>query len=240
MMAARDAYTSAYEDYLRALKLNPQHPDALEGFVRMAVLTRRGEDALGWLKTLTSEGELSTPILVATARLLASTGAQSDAVATARRASDRADGADAFEQLATLQADTGDREALETTLKRMRVSLPEAAPTAYFEGVAAFLRGDAAAARRHAERALAIDPAFAAAHDLAGAASIKLGEVREAREAFLASLRVDAHDSTAYTNLGVLALNEGDREAAADFFAEALWLEPDSRLARDGLARALQ
>ena len=60
MMAARDAYTSAYEDYLRALKLNPQHSDALEGFVRMAVLTRRGEDALGWLKTLTSEGEPST------------------------------------------------------------------------------------------------------------------------------------------------------------------------------------
>jgi spermidine synthase len=240
MMAARDAYGSAYEDYLRALELDPQDHAALDGLVRMAVLTRRGEDALGWLKTLTSEGESSTPMLIASAKLLASTGAQSDAIAAARRASERPDGASALEQLATLQADAGDRDALEATLARMRAALLNAPATAYFEGVAAFLRGDPSEARRHAERALAIDPTYAAAHDLSGAASIKLGQLDEAREAFHASLRVNAHDSSAYTNLGVLALTAGDRAAAADLFAEALWLEPDSRLAREGLARALE
>ena len=60
-----------------------------------------------------------------------------------------------------------------------------------------------------------------------------------AREAFLQSLAFDAHDSTAYVNLGILALDERDVAAATDYFAEALWLDPESPLAREGLRRAL-
>ena len=83
-----------------------------------------------------------------------------------------------------------------------------------------------------------IDRNYSAAYDLVGAAHTKLGQPQPAREAFLASLRFDPHDSTAYTNLGVLALNDGDAAAAADYFAEALWLDEDSALAREGLNRA--
>ena len=49
--------------------------------------------------------------------------------------------------------------------------------------------------------------------------------------------RSNAHDSTAYTNLGLLALAEGHTLAARRRFAEALWLDPESSAARQGLAR---
>jgi predicted membrane-bound spermidine synthase/tetratricopeptide (TPR) repeat protein len=239
MMAARDAYSSAYEDYQQALKLDATDSAALDGFVRTAVLTRRGADALGWLQALTSEGEQSPRMLVAISKIRASTGAMREAKEAATRASDHApaDSA-ALEQLASLHADTGDGALLDNVVARMKATMPDRAATAYYEGVAAFLRGDAAAARGHSERALALDGTYAAAYDLLGAAHTKLEDFSSAREAFLTSLRFDAHDSTAYANLGVLALNQGDAAAATDYFAEALWLDGDSQLARDGLARA--
>ena len=52
------------------------------------------------------------------------------------------------------------------------------------------------------------------------------------------SLSFDAHDSTAYENLGVLELNAGNRALAAKYFAEALWLVPDSQTARQGLSQS--
>ncbi|MEQ1909249.1 MAG: hypothetical protein ABMA15_10530, partial [Vicinamibacterales bacterium] len=56
-------------------------------------------------------------------------------------------------------------------------------------------------------------------------------------QAFQTSLRFDPHDSTAYTNLGLLALAAGARADAVNYFAEALWLTPNSQAARDGLTR---
>jgi Flp pilus assembly protein TadD len=75
-------------------------------------------------------------------------------------------------------------------------------------------------------------------HDLLGAAYTKLSQPEKAREEFLKSLALDAHDSTAYTNLGLIELAAGNRREAANYFAEALWLVPDSETAREGLARA--
>ena len=102
--------------------------------------------------------------------------------------------------------------------------------------MAAFLHGDAAAAVEQATRAIAIDPNYAPTYDLIGAAYTRLGQFDPAREAFNKSLAFDAHDSTAYENLGVLELNAGNRAAAAKYFAEALWLVPDSQTSRQGLA----
>ena len=87
-------------------------------------------------------------------------------------------------------------------------------------------------------RAIAIDPNYAPTYDLIGAAYTKLNQLDPARQAFQKSLSFDAHDSTAYENLGVLELNAGNRAAAAKYFAEALWLVPDSRVARQGLAQS--
>jgi Flp pilus assembly protein TadD len=85
---------------------------------------------------------------------------------------------------------------------------------------------------------MSIDPRYAAVYDLLGAAYTRLDKPHEARAAFQKSLSFDAHDSTAYTNLGLLELADGKRQAAARYFAEALWLAPESAVAREGLARA--
>ena len=52
MMARRDAHATAYDDYVRALTLDPADAAALDGLVRTAMLTRRGSDALSWVKSL--------------------------------------------------------------------------------------------------------------------------------------------------------------------------------------------
>jgi Flp pilus assembly protein TadD len=81
---------------------------------------------------------------------------------------------------------------------------------------------------------------YAAVYDLVGAAYTRLERNAAAREEFETSLRFNAHDSTAYTNLGLLELSAGNRVEAAGYFAEALWLAPDSSTARQGLAQARQ
>ena len=99
-----------------------------------------------------------------------------------------------------------------------------------------FIHGDANKAVARGQRAIAIDPNYAPTYDPIGAA-YKLNQLEPARQAFQKSLSFDAHDSTAYENLGVLELNAGNRALAARYFAEALWLVPDSPTARQGLAQ---
>ena len=104
----------------------------------------------------------------------------------------------------------------------------------------ALLRGEAEGAVKLAEEAASLDSGFAPVYDLLGAAKTKLGQRSAARQAFERSLEFDAHDSTAYTNLGLLSLADGALEAARNYFAEALWLVPDSATAREGLRLAVQ
>jgi spermidine synthase len=240
MMAQRDAFTNAYEDYAHALSLAPGDVAAIDGFVRMAILTRRQAEALTRLDALPADASSVPHLLVAKSRLLASSGARVEAIRMAERALEHPHARDAaLIQQASIHADNGDVDALEATVKRMRDEMPAHPATSYHASVAAFLRGDVRGAVRLAAEALMRDPKYAAAYDLVGAAHAKGGDRVRAREAFLTSLSFDAHDSTAYANLGVLALEEGNREAAEDYFAEALWLEPDSALAREGLRRVM-
>ncbi len=239
MMAQRDAHSSAYGDFVRALALDATNSEALDGLVRAAVLTKRGGEALSHLESIISGHPPTTRWLVARSKLLAASGLRDRAREAATQASARDEAKDeALAQLASLQSDDGDSEALGMTIARMREAAPDAAATSYYMGVAAFLQSDAQKALGLAQRALQISPSYAAAYDLIGAAHTKLGQVEKAREAFLSSLRFDAHDSTAYTNLGILELNAGNTVVAADWFAEALWLDADSSLAREGLKRA--
>lgn len=239
MMAKSDAHATAYDDYVRALTLDPSDTASLDGLVRTAVASGRGTDALAWVKALT-EGQTPTPAaLIATSKLLASIGESTDAVEAARRASRTSPMvAAAVEQLASLFADAGDTQQLAAAVERLRQIAPDAAGTHYYAGVSALLHDQPDETLRLAERVVAIDPDFAPVYDLMGAAHTKLEQGQAARAAFEKSLRFDAHDSTAYTNLGLLELAHGNRSAAVRYFAEALWLAPTSPTAREGLARA--
>jgi spermidine synthase len=238
MMAKSDAFSIAYDDYVRALKLDPTDAPSLEGLTRTAVLTNQAKDALAWVKSLTTDRP-TVPAQVATSKLLAAAGLATEAVdAVQQTCAAPAPAVAACEQLASLHAEASDAPRLDAVVQTLRTVAPDAAPTHYYSAALAFMKGDAQASLEHARRAIASDAAYAAAYDMAGAAHTKLGHADLAQQAFLTSLQFDPHDSTAYTNLGLLALAGGRTEEAADYFAEALWLTPSSQAARDGLAQA--
>jgi spermidine synthase len=239
MMTRRDAYAIAYDDYVRALTLDPTDRLALEGLVRMATLTRRGSDALAWIKTLTANRSQTAEVSIAISKLLAGVGARAEAVDAARQAARLAQRQpEALEQLASLFAEAEDLPELEAAVDNMQRTAADRAGTYYYGAVLAFLRAQPGEAVQLALRAIAIDRNYAPVYDLLGAAYTRLGNPSEARDAFETSLRLDAHDSTAYSNLGLLHLAAGNSEPARRYFAEALWLAPDSSMAREGLARA--
>jgi Flp pilus assembly protein TadD len=172
-------------------------------------------------------------------RLEASNGLGADALDTARQAVRLFPGEPAaLEQLATVAADAGDSSRLDEMVSRLQTVAPDRASTLYFSAVSAFIRGRVDETVGLAERAIATDRTYAPAYDLVGAAYTKLDRPADARKAFETSLQFDAHDSTAYTNLGLLELAAGNRQVAANYFAEALGLAPNSATAREGLARS--
>jgi spermidine synthase len=239
MMFKADAYASAYRDYLKALTIDPDNKPALDGFVRSAVLAGRATDATGWIKGHTATRRVTAAHLVAISKLEASNELGADALDTAKEAVRLfpAD-AEALEQLASVAADAGASSQLDDAVSRLQALAPARASTHYFAAASAFIHGRIDEAVRLAERAIAADENYAPVYDLVGAAYTKLDRPADAKKAFEKSLRFDAHDSTAYTNLGLLELAAGKRETAANYFAEALGLAPNSEAAREGLARA--
>jgi spermidine synthase len=237
MLVRADVHTQAYDDYLRALAIDPSDPAALQGFVKTAIILRKASDAVTQLRP---DATKPTPArLAALSKLLAADGKRDEAIANAREAAALQPASPiGLEQLAELFADSGDTIQLDSTVAELLNIAPERAATNYFRAVAAFLHGDASAAVTSAQRAIALDPNYTPTYDLIGAAYTKLNQLDPARVAFKKSLSFDAHDSTAYENLGVLELNAGNRALAARYFAEALWLVPDSPTARQGLALA--
>jgi tetratricopeptide (TPR) repeat protein len=249
MMAQRDAFTDSYDDYSRALSMSPGDERSVSGFVRTAILTRRTADALSRLEKVAQRhpglkpgsSAVSARLLVARSKLLAASNAHEEAIDAADAAL-QLGGAEhaALEQLAAIHAGRADRSKLEETVRRMQSAMPSQVATDYYAAVAAFIRDDMESALHLATEAVQRDATYAAAYDLLGAAYAKLGDAQQARQAFERSLAFDAHDSTAYANLGVLALDEGHVTVAIDYFAEALWLDADSVLAREGLRRAMR
>ena len=239
MMFKADAYEPAYRDYVQALTLDAANRPALDGLVRSAVLAGRATEAVTWLKGQTATRPVKATELVAISKLLSSNGLGGDALDTAKQAVSLFPAEpDALEQLASVAADAGDSAQLDEAVGRLQTLAPNRAATLYFGAVSAFIHGRVDEAVGLAERAMAADKTYAPVYDLVGAAYTKLDRPVDARKAFETSLSFDAHDSTAYTNLGLLELAAGNRQTAADYFAEALGLAPNSEVARKGLARA--
>lgn len=240
MLSRADVHTRAWDDFVRALAQAPDDTATLDGLVRAALLLKRASEALAELDQAAGPRPPTAARLVARSRLLAASGSRGDALTTAHEAVRLGPGEPSpLEQVASLVADTGDATALAAAVDGLARAFPERASTSYYRAVQAILAGDAASAMTHADQAIARDPAYAAVYDLAGAAQTKLGHPDRARAMFERSLTFDAHDSTAYTNLGVLALEAGDRAEARRRFAEALWLDRDDATAREGLRQAL-
>jgi Flp pilus assembly protein TadD len=240
MMAKADVFGRANDDFFTALQHDLTDADSLEGFVRTALVTGRAAEALARLRKVADPLVATNPrILVALSKLQAASGSRDDALASARRAAEvsPADPVGA-EQLASLYADAGDTVRLDQALDVLAHLGPDQAATLYYGAVAQLLHGNLPQAMVLAERGVGLHPKHAPLYDLVGAIYTKMGQVFRARWAFNQSLSYDAHDSTAYENLGLLALEEGDLATARNYFAEALWLVPNSATARNGMQRA--
>jgi tetratricopeptide (TPR) repeat protein len=146
---------------------------------------------------------------------------------------------EAFEQLAWMYADRRDVDAL-TQLVRVVDALPaHRAVALYARTSIAHLRGDLEHAAALGQQLVEIN-ASANALNLLGSIRAAREEYDLARRALEGSLAIVPADVLVRSNLGVIELRSGNPSAAADRFAEALFLQPTLAPALDGLAQALE
>lgn len=94
-------------------------------------------------------------------------------------------------------------------------------------------------AREAYDRALDLDPEFAAAYTNLGALLAAVGDIDGARDHFDQALRCDPGQLEAQANLAALALRVGDPETALAGYRQLLRAAPDSLEGHYGIARAL-
>src|SRR5918993_989995 len=93
------------------------------------------------------------------------------------------------------------------------------------EGVAAFERGDAAAARASFDKALRLDPDDVSAHTYLGIMADGAGDLKEAERHFSAAALADPFRASARNNYGAILLRTGRPQLAAAQFEASLKLD---------------
>ncbi|HUE89825.1 MAG TPA: fused MFS/spermidine synthase [Vicinamibacterales bacterium] len=239
MLLEADAFRPAYDDFVRAVEMNPTDARALDGLVRASAPLQRTSDTRALLSRLAADPARLTTKL-ALSRLLASEGAYDQAVAIPFSIvqADPSNAA-ALEQLASILSDVGDIERMRPVVARLRAVAPSSEAAHYYSAALLFMEERVEPALAEARRVVAINPAHARAQNLLGACLASIGRRDEARTAFQASLKTDAKDPATYANLAMLETQAGNRELAVRYFAEALTLDPSHEASRQGLA-ALQ
>ena len=233
------AFSAAYESFLRAATLNSRNPSALAGLSDAAGGTGRLNDEREWLKGVAGRERDNAAVRIELSRVLAVTGDAAGAIDAAGDALRLTpDDPRAAEQLASVLADMSDGQRLAPLADAMVARFPGRVDAQYYRATALFLRGqneDAIAAARHV---VDTAPAHARAYSLLGAACAAAGQRECARTAFEAAVRTNPHDPAGYVNAGVFNLQAANPVAAEGFFASALTLDPASKPARDGLNQA--
>jgi Flp pilus assembly protein TadD len=143
----------------------------------------------------------------------------------------------ALEQMASVLSDAGDKERMAPVVARLRAQAPDSEGAHYYSAALLYMEGRTDLALREARAVIEQNPGHAKAHNIVGACLATLGQRDQARTAFEASLAADPREAGTYTNLAMLELESGNASRAAEYFAEALTIDPDSEAARDGLLR---
>ena len=234
-----EAYIAAYDSFRRAVTLDERNLAALSGASDAAAGANRQDDHRAWLEHLAKTSPANAAVRVALSRVRAAAGDFEGAIAAASEARRlEPDNPAPLEQLASVFADMGDASRLEPLADTLAARYPNRQDGAYYEAVALLLRGRAAEAADAARRVLAVNPRDAKAQNLLGAACAGLNQRDCAQTAFEAALRWNPREPSSYINAGLLALQAADAARAAEYFSEALALDPASTAARDGLRQA--
>ena len=239
MLLDASAARTAWTDFDTAVRADPTDARAFDGLIRAGAAASLQPQTMAVLRELAAPPE-RVEAQIALSRLLASAGAVEDAGRVAFAAVERQpSNVGALEQLASVLADVGDQARLQPVVARLRAVAPTADPTRYYTASLLFMEGRADLAIAEARALTLANPRHAKAQNLLGAALATAGQRDLAREAFLASLKVDPRDPTTYTNLALLDLESGNRTAGRQRLAEALTLDPASTTAREAFTREL-
>jgi spermidine synthase len=243
MQMNADAPELAFKDYGEALRLTPEDPDALAGYVGAAAASGQLEAAEKYLRSRITVTDTAT-LNVELSRVLAARGDLDGAAVVAQHgAALDPSNEHALDQLVTVLADNRNDAAVEqlvTLLVRTGATRPV---TLYAQMRLAHLRGRFAQAAAFGERLTSTEtPEENAARNsnLLGLAYDGLGEHGRARQAFQTSLRTAPRAPAVLMNLGFTELKAGRPEVAEKRFSEALFLSPTLAPALDGLAQALE
>ena len=243
MQMKADAPAIALLDYAEALKITPDDPDTLAGYMRAAAESGQLDAAEMYLRNRIAARD-SSAVNVELSRVRARRGDFEGAVATAQHGAALDPSNDrALDQLVTVLADSRNDAALEqlvTLLVRTGATRPV---TLYAQMRLANVRGKFAQATAFGERLTTGDrDAENGARDfnLLGVAYDSLGDHDRARRAFEASLRIAPRAPAVLMNLGLTELRSGHPDVAEKRFSEALFLAPTLAPALDGLAQALE
>ena len=111
----------------------------------------------------------------------------------------------------------------------------ETADSYYDEGVTASMRGETAAAVRHFEKALQLDPYHVASCHQLGRCHQRLGKLQQAVECFYRAIKARPNPIPPRLDLGFALLEGGNGTKALDIFQEVLNRKPDNARAMLGL-----
>jgi spermidine synthase len=237
MLLSADAVRPAYDEFVKAVEMDPTDARALEGLIRATAPLRRHAETRALLGRLTADPARIAAKL-ALSRHLASEGAYDEAAAIPFTIvqSDPSN-VMALEQLASVLSDVGDVERMRPVVARLRAVAPGGEATHYYSAALLFMEQRTDLALAEARRVVAMNPAHARGQNLLGAALASLGQPEQARAAFQASLQANPRDPATYTNLATLERQAGNLRLAERYFAEALTLDPSNATAREGLSQ---
>ena len=121
----------------------------------------------------------------------------------------------------------------------LRHTVPKAAVRAHERGRKSFAAGKTGEAARELEKALALDPEYAEAHENLGALYLKLNRRAEAEVHIRRAIELNPSSSFAHSDLGAIQLLAGDLQAAERSARRALQLSGGNDWARFVLGATL-
>ena len=234
-----DAYTMAYDRYLRALALNSSNGEALAGLAGAASAARRPKDARDWLEARVRKEPGNANVRIELSRVLASTGDLERAATLASEALRLAPNDErAALQFAAVCADADDGKRLAPIADAMIARFPNLLRARVYRAQALFLNGNVPQAIAEMRQFVAAHPRIVEAQNLLGVACATSGDRDCARRAFEAGLALNPRDAQTYVNLGVFQMQSADPAAAVGYFATAATLDRTNAAARQGLEEA--
>ncbi len=112
------------------------------------------------------------------------------------------------------------------TISQASLNIPGSARKEYNKGGKAMQDGNWAEARSRLEKAIALYPQFAAAHNDLGVVFMSTGEKQKGRAAFEKAAEIDPNYGRAYRNLAIMKLSEGNAAEALPLAEKALASDP--------------